>query len=179
MTGSGMTGPGMPPARPSTEQAHLRGLDLCAGALAAATVVAVAVAAPIGGQHVVAGLGAGGVLALAMLALTRACLSRAGAASVERVGPLAVLPFVGNLALAGLVAVLVNGNGTVDHTAFGLALLVGVVVSVLAQAVATLPGRTTAVTPVDTVGPSAYDDDAAARDADRARVAARTGRRAG
>jgi len=50
---------------------------------------------------------------------------------------------------------------------------------VLAQAVATLPGRTTAVTPVDTVGPSAYDDDAAARDADRARVAARTGRRAG
>ena len=164
-----MSAPGLSP-RPGAEQAHLRGLDLCAGALAAITVVAVVVAAPTGGSHVVAGLGAGGVLALVMLALTRGCLARARTADLDRLGPWAVAPFVGNLAIAGIVAYLVNGNDTVDHTAFAVALLVGVVVSVLAQAVATLPGRTSAVSPVDTTGPTSHDDDAAAREAaDRTR----------
>lgn len=170
----------MPPARRAAplapELALARALELGAGAVGVAAGLAASVAAAVGGRELGAGVAAGGVLALVFMWVTRVAVLRARAADASAIALWVLISYGAKFVLVLVTTALVARAGDVGRGGYGVTLLVGVVVSVLAQTLLTRPRRTLTLDGLpSSTSPSARDDDAAAR----AAVAARAGGPAG
>jgi hypothetical protein len=149
----------------AAETALLRAVDLGVLAVTAAGAVATGIAALAGSSPVAAGIAAGSVLATVFAWVTRVAMVRASAGPPEALGVWILVSYAvkGVLVLVGLT--LGAKDGDLSRTAYGLTLVIGIVVSVGLQALLFRPRSTPSVSPVATPLASAYDDDAAVAEA--------------